>query len=138
MDRNNLNDYPYFEDAHDDYGEARSDYRRASAPNPALEQPRYADYGAQAARMGRDYRNVLVYEPKKCSDVQTLIDYLRRKEPAIINLDGTDASTAQRILDFTSGAMYALGGSVLRISGNIFLLSPEGVGVTVPHEMDQK
>ena len=51
MDRNNLNDYPYFEDAHDDYGEARSDYRRASAPNPAQEQPRYADYGAQAARM---------------------------------------------------------------------------------------
>ena len=56
----------------------------------------------------------------------------------MINLDGTDASTAQRILDFTSGAMYALGGSVLRISGNIFLLSPEGVGVTVPHKMDQK
>ena len=60
------------------------------------------------------------------------------KEPAIINLDGTDPSTAQRILDFAAGAMYALNGSVLRISGNIFLLSPEGVGVTVPHEMDKK
>ena len=33
-------------------------------------------------------------------------------------------------------AIYALNGSVLRISGNIFLFSPEGVGVTVPHEID--
>ena len=86
----------------------------------------------------REYQNVLVYEPTNYNDVQTLIDYLKRKEPAIINLDGVDAAVAQRVLDFTSGAMYALNGSVLRISGNIFLLSPEGVGVTIPHDLSQK
>ena len=79
---------------------------------------------------------MLVYEPANYNDVQVLIDYLKRKEPAIINLEGVDAEVAQRVLDFTSGAIYALNGSVLRISGNIFLFSPEGVGVTVPHEID--
>ncbi len=138
MDRNDVNDYPYFEDAHGDYREERSEHRSAPRPSPRPQTRAFGEEYEQSRRISRDYRNVLVYEPKKCSDVQTLIDYLRRKEPAIINLDGTDAPTAQRILDFTSGAMYALGGSVLRISGNIFLLSPEGVGVTVPHEMDQK
>ncbi len=129
MDRHDVNDYPYFEDANGgDYREERQRPRSAHMSQLRFEEP---------AAPARDYRNVLVYEPKKCSDVQTLIDYLKRKEPAIINLDGTDPATAQRILDFTAGAMYALSGSVLRISGNIFLLSPEGVGVTVPHEMDK-
>ncbi len=133
MDRNDVNDYPYFEDTHS------ADYREEPPRQAASRPSRTANaYYAQQSYGGKDYRNVLVYEPKKCSDVQTLIDYLKRKEPAIINLDGAEPSTAQRILDFTAGAMYALGGSVLRISGNIFLLSPEGVGVTVPHEMDSK
>ncbi len=123
MDRNNVNDYPYYEDTHSE------PYEEDDSMLPPTTAQKI---------MPREYQNVLVYEPKKCSDVQTLIDYLKRKEPAIINLDSTDAATAQRVLDFTAGAMYALNGSVLRISGNIFLLSPEGVGVTVPHELRKK
>lgn len=115
-------DYPYFEDTH------RSADSDGSFLPPTSKQ----------RVVPREYQNVLVYEPKVYTDVQTLIDYLKRKEPAIINLDGLDPPTAQRILDFTSGAVYALNGSVLRIAGNIFLLSPEGVGVTVPHEFTEK
>ena len=51
-----------------------------------------------------------------------------------VNLDNVEPAAAQRILDFVSGAIYALSGSVHRIAGNIFLLSPEGVGITVPYE----
>lgn len=83
----------------------------------------------------RLYQNVVVYSPTTPEDVQTLIDYLKRREPAVVNLDGVgDPTIAQRILDFISGAIYALNGSVHRISSNIFLLSPEGVEITVPYE----
>lgn len=83
----------------------------------------------------RSYQNVVVYEPRSPEDVQTLIDYLKRREPAVVNLNEVgDAAVSQRILDFISGAIYALNGSVHRISGNIFLLSPEGVEITVPYE----
>ncbi len=83
----------------------------------------------------RLYQNVVVYSPATPEDVQTLIDYLKRREPAVVNLDGVgDSLIAQRILDFISGAIYALNGSVHRISSNIFLLSPEGVEITVPYE----
>lgn len=119
-DRNNIDDYPYFEDVH----------TAQSEPDDAMLPP-----NSKQKVTPRDYQNVLVYEPTNYNDVQTLIDYLKRKEPAIINLDGVDPATAQRVLDFTSGAIYALNGSVLRISGNIFLLSPEGVGVTIPHDL---
>ena len=83
----------------------------------------------------RNYQNVVVYDPKTPEDVQRLIDYLKRREPAIINLDGTVPDVAQRILDFVSGAIYALSGSIHRVASNIFLLSPEGVEITIPFEM---
>jgi len=80
----------------------------------------------------RSYSSVIVYQPQTAEDVQTLIDFLKRKEPAIVNLDGATEAFAQRILDFVSGAVYALSGSVHRISGNIFLLTPEGVEINIP------
>ena len=122
-ERHTLDDYPYFEDMH----EENVDY------NDPILPPSSSDKIAP-----REYQNVLVYEPKTINDVQTLIDYLKRKEPAIINLDDVAPEDAQRILDFTAGAVYALNGSILRISGNIFLLSPEGVGVTIPHEISHR
>ena len=122
-ERRNLEDYPFYEDVHE--------------AQPVIDDPMLPPDSSQKI-VPREYQNVLVYEPTNYNDVQTLIDYLKRKEPAIINLDGVDAAVAQRVLDFTSGAMYALNGSVLRISGNIFLLSPEGVGVTIPHDLSQK
>ena len=82
----------------------------------------------------RQYQNVVVYDPKTPDDVQKLIDYLKRKEPAIINLDDISEATAQRILDFVAGAIYALNGSIHRIATNIFVLSPEGVDITIPYE----
>ena len=87
-----------------------------------------------AAQGKRTYSSVIVYQPRSAEDVQTLINFLKRREPAIINLDGTDDDVAQRILDFISGAIYALCGSVHRISGNIFLLTPEGVDISIPYE----
>ena len=104
--------------------------------NSNPQQPQYRDFSAPsaAAQPKRSYSSVIVYQPRSAEDVQTLINYLKRREPAIINLDGTDEDVAQRILDFISGAIYALCGSVHRISGNIFLLTPEGVDISIPYD----
>jgi len=80
----------------------------------------------------RNYQNVVVYEPKTPEEVQSLISFLKRKEPAIVDLNKLDVNLAQRILDYLSGAIYALNGDVIKINStsNIFLLSPEGVMVS--------
>ena len=75
---------------------------------------------------------VVIYTPKTYEDVQTLIDYLKRDEPAIVNLAGIADSSAQRILDFMSGAVYGLSGSIKRIVGSVFLLTPRGVKIMMP------
>lgn len=81
----------------------------------------------------RLYQNIVLYTPKNASDVQRLIDYMRRREPAIVDLDPiSDTDDAQRVLDFTSGAVYALGGRVIAIKTNMFLIVPEGIEVAKP------
>ena len=125
----------YIEDARrgGEYGGSMPQYTQT--PSMTYQQapmaPKYASFGATPS-----YQNVVVYEPQTPEDVQFLIDYLKQREPAVVNLNNIEPAAAQRILDFVSGAIYALSGSVHRIerSGNIFLLSPEGVGITVPYE----
>ena len=149
--RRERNDYEFYEDTHNENGEytgTKQDptFGFSFSQTPTMQNRQQQQGQQQAQPQGetvlpnrsdyispRQYQNVVVYEPKSPDDVQMLIDYLKRREPAIINLDNVDPPTAQRILDFTSGAIYALSGSVHRIAGNIFLLSPEGVEITVPY-----
>lgn len=76
--------------------------------------------------------NVSLFTPKNFADVQVLIDHLRNHEPEIVELKGIDGETGQRMLDFLSGAIYALGGSMQPISDQetIFLLTPTGVSIS--------
>lgn len=74
-------------------------------------------------------KNVLIYAPKGDKDLQLLIECLRRKESCIVNLGAMDNATAEKVLDFLSGAVYALRGTIKRLQGDLFLLTPEGVNI---------
>ena len=43
---------------------------------------------------------------------------------------GIDVELAQRIIDFTSGACYSLGGTLQKVSSYIFVLGPYNVDIT--------
>ena len=102
-------------------------HEKKAAPLPKLDQ--YI-----APRM---YQNMVIYSPKTANDVERLIDYLRRREPAIIDLDPiSDEPIAQRVLDFTSGAVYALGGRIVGIKENMFLIVPDGIDIAMPENGD--
>lgn len=88
-------------------------------------------YG-QTSMSGYGNKNVIFFFPKSYNEVQKLIEYLKNGESVMLNLDGISDEEAQRMLDFASGAVYALGGSIQRVSGNIFLLTPEGLGIIAP------
>lgn len=84
--------------------------------------PEYDDYAAG---------NVTITTPKSFADVQEMIDHLRRGEAVILDLEGVEEESAQRILDFLSGAAYGLGGSMRRVkeSQTTFLVTPQGTGI---------
>lgn len=73
---------------------------------------------------------VLIYKPVSYEDTQSIIDNLKEKKPIVINLDELDTDVAQRILDFVSGAVYALNGNIRKAARNIFVVAPDNVDVS--------
>ena len=74
----------------------------------------------------------MIYSPSTYEDVQLLIDHLKMREQVIVDFSTLNQAAVYRILDFMSGAIYALNGSIQQISNNIVLFAPAGVTITVP------
>ncbi|MBE7076996.1 MAG: cell division protein SepF [Clostridiales bacterium] len=70
--------------------------------------------------------NIIILEPKTQTDIQKVVDYLKQGQSVGVNLAGISADDSSRILDFLSGSIYALNGSIMRWHGDLFLLTPEG------------
>ncbi len=73
-----------------------------------------------------------IYSPSTYEDVQLLIDHLKMKQQVIVNFASINRTSVYRILDFMSGAIYALDGSIQQIANDIFLFAPSGVKITTP------
>jgi cell division inhibitor SepF len=71
-----------------------------------------------------------VVTPRSFNDAQQVADEFKRSKPVIINLQSTDRELSKRLIDFSSGMTYALGGGMQRIAQGIFLLTPEDVEVS--------
>ncbi|ACX52149.1 protein of unknown function DUF552 [Ammonifex degensii KC4] len=72
---------------------------------------------------------VVVAEPRSFSEAQEIADHLKNRRPVVVNLERVETELAQRIIDFVSGAVYALGGSLQRVSSNILLFAPSNVDI---------
>lgn len=73
---------------------------------------------------------LIVIEPRNFEEASKLVDNLKSKKPIIVNLEKLETETAKQIFDFLSGAIYALEGSVTKVTSNIFIFTPSNVRVT--------
>ncbi|HEY8498600.1 MAG TPA: cell division protein SepF [Limnochordales bacterium] len=84
---------------------------------------------AASGPAGRAINRLVVFEPRTFDDVQAVAGHLREGRPVVLTLKATDRETARRVVDFVSGTLYALDGSMRRIDDDIFLCSPSGIDV---------
>lgn len=82
--------------------------------------------------------NVTIRHPRTYQDVQNLIDRLKMREQVIVDFSTLNQQSVYRILDFLSGAIYALGGSVQQLRDNMFLFVPAGVAINVPPQFARR
>ena len=110
---------------------------RAADPGPNV-RPLSRDDGSTAPRpsvvrtmpSASTAARVHVVEPRGFNDAQEVGDRLKANQPVILNLQGLDRDLQRRLIDFSSGLAYALGGSMSRVADQVFLLTPSNVEVS--------
>lgn len=95
------------------------------AASPKITPMRSSKRSTQTPNM-----EVCVIKPSSMEDTREIADTLVDNSTVILNLEGIDMELAQRIIDFTSGACYSLGGSLQKVSSYIFVLGPYNVDIT--------
>jgi cell division inhibitor SepF len=99
-----------------------------------------ADISPQRASVVRamptNSARVHVVEPQGFNDAQEVGDRLKASQPVILNLQGVSRELQRRLIDFSSGLAYAVGGSMSRVAEQVFLLTPSNVEVS-PEEKER-
>lgn len=114
-----------FEEDKFEYEYSESRRERAQRPAPSRVVP-LRSVSASSSRS----LEVSIMKPTRFDDSQDICDMLVDERATVVNLEGIDLALAQRIMDFISGAVYALNGKIHQISGLIFIVSPENVDIS--------
>lgn len=95
-----------------------------------LEEPEYqVKKGKVVSITTTTQLKVVVRTPETFEEARDIADHLKSKKPVVINLEGVEKDVARRIVDFLSGAVYAVDGNIQKISTGIFLIAPYNVGI---------
>lgn len=82
--------------------------------------------GADAAKMGN---KMILLEPRAYSESTQIADHLKARNSVVVNLKRVTSDQAKRIIDFLSGCIYAIGGTMQKIGIGIYLCTPKNINV---------
>ncbi|MDZ7734057.1 MAG: cell division protein SepF [Acidimicrobiia bacterium] len=71
-----------------------------------------------------------VVSPSSFNHAQEVADKFKANQPVIVNLQGVSRELSRRLIDFSSGLCYGLGGQMERVAGQVYLLTPSNVEVS--------
>ncbi len=122
-------DEDYYEE---DYDRGRgAEQQHVEAPRPApvaniaeRRRPQPGPSGVVA-----ELSRITTLHPRTYNEARTIGENYREGVPVIMNLSEMDDSDAKRLVDFAAGLVFAVRGSIERITAKVFLLSPPNVSV---------
>jgi cell division inhibitor SepF len=124
-------------DRYDDDDEGYDDYE---TPTQRAAQPSRDDRGTVSQLADHRPRPVSVpvtaelsrittLHPRTYNEARTIGENFREGVPVIMNLSEMDDSDAKRLVDFAAGLVFAVRGTIERVTNRVFLLSPPNVSV---------
>ncbi len=72
---------------------------------------------------------MILLEPRAYSESQQIADHLKKRNSVVVNLKRVTSDQAKRIIDFLSGCIYAIGGTMQKVGVGIYLCAPKNVNV---------
>ena len=77
---------------------------------------------------GENARVVLV-EPIRFEESQSIADNLLDHKAVVINIESCDTDIAAKIIDFIGGVIYAIDGTIQKVSQGIILAAPQNIDI---------
>jgi cell division inhibitor SepF len=68
--------------------------------------------------------------PRRFDQAQEVADKFKEGQPVIVNLQDVERDLSRRLIDFSSGLCYGLGGSMDKVANGVYLLTPANVQVS--------
>lgn len=97
---------------------------------PKKVTPKITPMTRQPRKMTGAGMEVCVIKPTSVEDGREITETLLANRTVVLNLEGLDVDIAQRIIDFTSGSCFAIGGNLQKISHYIFIITPASVDIS--------
>jgi cell division inhibitor SepF len=95
---------------------------RRRVPQPSQGRPGPQSVVAELSR-------ITTLHPRTYNEARTIGENFREGTPVIMNLGEMDDSDAKRLVDFSAGLVFAVRGTIERVTNKVFLLSPPNVSV---------
>jgi cell division inhibitor SepF len=123
-------------DRFDEYGEPEYDERppvRATEHDrqPAARPAAVADLSERRrpTQVVAELSRITTLHPRTYNEARTIGENFREGVPVIMNLSEMDDADAKRLVDFAAGLVFAVRGTIERVTAKVFLLSPPNVSV---------
>ena len=152
---------PYSDEEYDDYDEEMDEFEEVQESAPrARRTSLFASatetnttttaapttssnpgFNGQVLNMNSGKQEVVLFHAKTFDDAAKASDELHRKKAVILNMENVDKSLTRRVVDFLSGSVYALDGSVKKIAQSTYLFCPHNMDVVgdlenIPYEVE--
>jgi cell division inhibitor SepF len=92
--------------------------------------PKITPISKGSRKQGIAGMEVCVIKPTSVEDAREITETLLNGRTVVLNVEGLDIDTAQRIIDFTSGSCFAISGNFQKISNYIFIITPANVEIS--------
>lgn len=125
----------YEEEYYEEY--PQNNYEEQSVNESYMPSRRSSSRSSQRVNRFEDnpQMKLVIMQPISFEEARDIANHLKERKPIVINLEAVDNPTSRRIVDFLSGAVYALDGSIKKVSNGIFLIAPCNVGVMDDEEV---
>jgi cell division inhibitor SepF len=127
-----LEDTERYEDEYYDEYDDRRDEPARPAPVANLAEhrrPHPPRAAAPAASTVAELSRITTLHPRTYNEARTIGENFREGVPVIMNLSEMDDNDAKRLVDFSAGLVFAVRGTIERVTNKVFLLSPPNVSV---------
>jgi cell division inhibitor SepF len=122
----------YEDEYYDEYDDqqVRREERREARPAPVANLAEHRrPHPTPAAGVVAELSRITTLHPRTYNEARTIGENFREGVPVIMNLSEMDDADAKRLVDFSAGLVFAVRGSIERVTNKVFLLSPPNVTV---------